>query len=310
MAQVKAKDWVLAGMNCQANYCLRWPHFEITNVADITWVKVPNSDVSEAWHTECADAKVYAIPQGRDVFVWPESDKTRCLYELAALVASPEETVSRFTVKASEWRKSLPALMALPEPPNLEWIGDARNTEAYKPVTAHCWNGFCIIDNCPGVDHVDAAGDSWTQPRGTVYNPETCEYEPPADANNNTEEAAMTSDPYGREFLRVGNLYPVAEEDQKRLPAGWDHRAARVRATAEKRPPRAGEWYLSGAVIEGYRAPNDLSTAFRIGELVRGEYVTTWREVKQEEGNPVSCGQRWVAEIAKCPHCGLAASNL
>ena len=30
------------------------------------------------------------------------------------------------------------------------------------------------------------------------------------------------------------------------------------------RPPRKGEYYLSGAVVVAYRAPNDLSTAFRI----------------------------------------------
>ena len=32
----------------------------------------------------------------------------------------------------------------------------------------------------------------------------------------------------------------------------------------EFRPPRKGEFYLSGAVVQGWRAPNDLSTAYRI----------------------------------------------
>ena len=32
----------------------------------------------------------------------------------------------------------------------------------------------------------------------------------------------------------------------------------------EFRPPKKGEFYLSGAIVTAYRAPNDLSTAFRI----------------------------------------------
>ena len=32
----------------------------------------------------------------------------------------------------------------------------------------------------------------------------------------------------------------------------------------EKRPPRKGEWYLSGAVPTAYRAPNDLNTPYII----------------------------------------------
>lgn len=38
--------------------------------------------------------------------------------------------------------------------------------------------------------------------------------------------------------------------------------------TGERRAPRQGEWYLSGAVVEGYRAPNDLSTPYHIAKLV------------------------------------------
>jgi len=39
--------------------------------------------------------------------------------------------------------------------------------------------------------------------------------------------------------------------------------------TGEKRSPRKGEWYLSGAVVEAYRAPNDLATEFHIAKLVK-----------------------------------------
>jgi len=38
--------------------------------------------------------------------------------------------------------------------------------------------------------------------------------------------------------------------------------------TDQKRPPRQGEWYLSGAVVEAYQASKDLSQSFRIARLV------------------------------------------
>lgn len=46
--------------------------------------------------------------------------------------------------------------------------------------------------------------------------------------------------------------------------------------TGEKRAPQKGEWYLSGAIPEAYRAPNDLTTVFHILRLVatRTELVT------------------------------------
>ena len=34
--------------------------------------------------------------------------------------------------------------------------------------------------------------------------------------------------------------------------------------TGEKRPPRKGEWYLSGAIPQAYQAPNDLNSAYHI----------------------------------------------
>jgi len=37
----------------------------------------------------------------------------------------------------------------------------------------------------------------------------------------------------------------------------------------EKRCPKKGEWYLSGATVTAYRAPNDLKTVYHIAKLVR-----------------------------------------
>ena len=63
----------------------------------------------------------------------------------------------------------------------------------------------------------------------------------------------------------------------------WD-RNGRVVATEEFRPPKRGEWYLSGAVVQAYRAPQDLTLLFYIVRpthraisqtcTVRGEEIT------------------------------------
>ena len=41
----------------------------------------------------------------------------------------------------------------------------------------------------------------------------------------------------------------------------------RAKATGEFRSPKKGEWYLSGAVIQAYRAPNNLGIEFFIAQL-------------------------------------------
>ena len=39
--------------------------------------------------------------------------------------------------------------------------------------------------------------------------------------------------------------------------------------SGEFRPPKRDEWYLSGAIPEGYKAKNNLSTPFHILKLAR-----------------------------------------
>lgn len=68
--------------------------------------------------------------------------------------------------------------------------------------------------------------------------------------------------------VREGELYRVAEEE--RLPAGMKRSFTRARWTGEHRAPRAGEWFLSGAIVEAYRASNDLMMEYHIAELVEG----------------------------------------
>ena len=88
-----------------------------------------------------------------------------------------------------------------------------------------------------------------------------------------------------RTKLRREQLYPVCDrptfEDLCRLGLKRNETAGplvslglpatqmHARWTGEKRPPKKGEWYLSGAEIGAYRASNDLSTAYHIAELLR-----------------------------------------
>ena len=59
----------------------------------------------------------------------------------------------------------------------------------------------------------------------------------------------------------------------KGLASRWSYRMVGFR------PPRRGEYYLSGAIVEAWRAPNDLTTAYHVVEPLR-EYKLrqTWVE--------------------------------
>lgn len=46
------------------------------------------------------------------------------------------------------------------------------------------------------------------------------------------------------------------------------------------RAPKKGEWYLSGAIVAAYRAPNDLTTEYHIVEkIARAKRITIEIEV-------------------------------
>jgi hypothetical protein len=42
----------------------------------------------------------------------------------------------------------------------------------------------------------------------------------------------------------------------------------RFRMTGEFRPPKAGEWYISGAIPEAYKALMDFTSSFQIAKEV------------------------------------------
>ena len=75
------------------------------------------------------------------------------------------------------------------------------------------------------------------------------------------------------EVLTRTGLYRLADEMWRTSYSKGDP-SIRARWTGEKRPPKAGEWYLSGAIIEAYRAKADLDIPFHIAELVTTKTVT------------------------------------
>ncbi|WP_164104227.1 hypothetical protein [Candidatus Laterigemmans baculatus] len=69
----------------------------------------------------------------------------------------------------------------------------------------------------------------------------------------------------------TGKYFPLADEPttEDLVPLGVpDKTGVRAMATGDSRKPRKGEWYLSGAIVEAYRAPSDLSSEFHIARLV------------------------------------------
>jgi hypothetical protein len=70
--------------------------------------------------------------------------------------------------------------------------------------------------------------------------------------------------------MTPGQLVPIASEYRFRFRPDL-----RILATNENRPPRKGEWYISGSIPEGYLAPATLDYPYTIGRLVRVVVRTT-----------------------------------
>ena len=99
-------------------------------------------------------------------------------------------------------------------------------------------------------------------------------------ATNYREPQDIPNDPLGRQALRQHTIYPIADSDK--VKATMVAKSGDVRAvwTGDKRPPKRGEWYLSGSLIEAYVAPNDLTQPHYIARLVKAEVTTRWVEVE------------------------------
>jgi hypothetical protein len=82
----------------------------------------------------------------------------------------------------------------------------------------------------------------------------------------------MHSDNSESEKLQRNKTYPLADWYGRGIP-----RNVRAVWTGEKRAPRKGEYYLSGAVIGAYLAPSDLNWPYHIAKLVTVESKTVTR---------------------------------
>jgi|WetSurMetagenome_2_1015567.scaffolds.fasta_scaffold158528_5 hypothetical protein len=56
---------------------------------------------------------------------------------------------------------------------------------------------------------------------------------------------------------KPSGIYPLGA-----VGISWSFSKTRFQATGEFREPLKGEYYLSGAIIEAWPAPNDLSTKY------------------------------------------------
>lgn len=75
----------------------------------------------------------------------------------------------------------------------------------------------------------------------------------------------------------MSKYYPLGD----RVPNvfGKDQNNYRAKVTGEFRPPKKDEWYLSGAIVAAYRAPNDFNTEYHIAKLVKVRRVEYYVEV-------------------------------
>jgi hypothetical protein len=70
----------------------------------------------------------------------------------------------------------------------------------------------------------------------------------------------------GIKYYTLGDVLNTAEVRAAGTKSTFQIRAV---ATGQYRQPKAGEWYVSGAVPTAYRSPSDLSQCYHIVQLVR-----------------------------------------
>jgi len=71
----------------------------------------------------------------------------------------------------------------------------------------------------------------------------------------------------------LGDILTVKEAESLKISTEFNsrygHKNIGAIKSGEYRSPKKGEWYISGAIPSAYRAPNDLSSKYIIGKLVK-----------------------------------------
>lgn len=107
-------------------------------------------------------------------------------------------------------------------------------------------------------------------------------------------------------------LYPGALPNNITLPKS----GIKFKATGEFRAPKAGEHYLSGAIIQAYRASQDYSEAMRYWIAVPGKVTRTvtetWEPLEAPKANPhtPTCQHAIGEDCMNCRVCGLCKESL
>jgi hypothetical protein len=78
------------------------------------------------------------------------------------------------------------------------------------------------------------------------------------------------------EKLSRYKAYPLAREIGVNQPPD-----VKAMWTGEKRKPKKGEWFLSGSIIEAYKAHNDLNTKYYSAYLVCVKKTETYTPFKE-----------------------------
>lgn len=77
-----------------------------------------------------------------------------------------------------------------------------------------------------------------------------------------------------RKFYQLAERIPYPQRAAFGLAPATPTQNILAILTGEFRTPKAGEWFISGAIPEAYYAQNDLTTAYQIAKLVRTRTVT------------------------------------
>ena len=72
----------------------------------------------------------------------------------------------------------------------------------------------------------------------------------------------------------LGDRHPAQKHGPLHTIGAFDNSIMAV-YTGEKRAPKAGEWYLSGAIPAAYQAKADLPTVYHIARIVRVKKIET-----------------------------------
>ena len=80
--------------------------------------------------------------------------------------------------------------------------------------------------------------------------------------------------------MKKGDLFPLALSERFPIRKFDTNRNHRIEYIGEKRQPKKGEWYISGAIPEGYHCNVDgISSEYHIGRLVEVETKTVVSKV-------------------------------